>query len=209
MRRGIVAGVAALLVLAICWPSVTHAATSYTDPRGRFSFAIPDDYAVTDNGPVPAIVTLRSTALRNAYVVIDTFTASTDEVLPTLDDAVAILQDDLLTAAEDKAIGEEGIGTLTLGGVDARRFDYFEKDDSGVLHLAIVIALRGRTLWAVMFRANEMDYPTLISQTQDVLTSFTFLSSTDGTRVPSPTPRPPVPTATSTPSAFPHRIGDG
>jgi hypothetical protein len=172
LRPLIGATLMALVLLTGIGIAPVVAATTYTDPQGRFSFSVPDGYT-----PVQAQLTAPVVA---GFVSPDpggaNFTVQVREATGTLDAATAELQKRYATGTDSQP-GSGGIQPLTLGGVPAQRFDYFTNAQGSRFHIMLVVSITGGAQYILTFTAQEAGYDALISQTGIVLSSFAFTAA--------------------------------
>lgn len=206
MRRGIRTCIAAVLLLAVCSLGAIRAATTYTDPGGAFSFAVPDGYAVIPNGPIPALVTIGPTEIADATFSVDAEAIPNNGDTPaTLNSLVADLEAVLASNYGTMTPGVEPVQILTLGGEEARRVDFVQTENGTRYHGVVVFTFHNALIWSIIVLAEPKDYDAVIQQTKIAIDSFTFLSAPSDTRTPVPTITSRV---TSTPT-FLRRLGEG
>lgn len=161
---------AALLLVVFLVAAPVAAANTYTDPQGRFSFAIPDGYTPVETQLTPPFVA----GYISPNPVGANFTVQIREATGTLDAATAAQQKRYASAPESQP---GPVQQLKLGGQTAQRFDYFTSGSGGRYHVSLVLAINGGALYILTFTAQEQDYDALTSQTGGVLTSFAFLGT--------------------------------
>jgi len=167
-------------------PTATAAPTArvVTDPNGRFSFTLPANYRqVGPNETFPGawlrigtpLLGFTSTTTTGANIII-----SSEQITPTgnprlLDDGVAMLRSQLPQASDQITMGTDPIQSFTLGGQDARSYDFFYTTPQLQAHGVQVITLVGNTVYYLTFIAPEANNDVLQRDRQSVVSSFAFL----------------------------------
>ncbi len=141
-----------LMVLTSALTVPVAAATTYTDPQQRFSFAVPDGYTPTMAQLTPPVVAgFVAASLTNAN-----FTVQVRDATQTLDAAIAEFQK-RYASGTDSQPGPNGVTSLTLGGKPAQQFDYFTNAQGARFHIAQIVAINGTALYILTFTAQEGD----------------------------------------------------
>jgi len=172
----------ALLVTGL--PTTVQAADPFTDAQGRFTFTIPAELTVDDrytgqggNGAaisavlVPTMPPDSQTFGNNVNVVVQ----SLEGMSITPDALGARALTSLLGALPTATPDGKGFQSLTVGGLPAQRYGYLATVSGLVLHGSQVVVIDGDSAYFITFTATEDTFADFTAQTNDLLTSFTFL----------------------------------
>jgi photosystem II reaction center protein PsbP len=219
-RRGWWMTLIGMMVMLCMATSVSAAATTYTDPQGRFSFTVPDGYQKTDVGDTR--IAYISPTYARANVIVSAHTGASGTSLDDTASAILKTAEDTL---KDFQPGPNGIQTVTIAGKSARRYEYTATIGGAHVHGVQYLVINGDTGYFLTFTASEADFTGFVKESMGILDSFTFLSGT-GAGVATTTPPTAAPSApptsttvtTSPPVTVPtrasmqffiHRLGDG
>ncbi len=176
----------------------------YSDPQGRFSFAVPIDFQQsTGAGASKVSVEFESRSLSgnvSSYFFVDVQDAPTDTTI-SLSRLATFARNDWI----DKKYSILSEQTVSLGGQPAYRFDVTKTLDSGAnVRTVDINASNGSKVFQVTFTCSSSRFDEFAARFQGVLSSFSF-SATPNPVTPPTTPPPAAPTkpAPSVPAAPP------
>jgi len=158
------------MIVALCIVTNVSAATTYTDPQGRLSFTVPDGYQKTDNAS--ALVAYHSSTYASAAVSLG---ASGGVAGASLDEGATAILKYLKDTLENFQTGPNGIQSVTVAGKPARRYEFTTTVGSYHARGVQYLTINGDTLYFLTFTASEADFTGFLTESMDILTSFTFL----------------------------------
>lgn len=194
-RRTIWYGLIASAILLAMTATAVSAAT-YTDPKGRFTVAIPSGWEA-DNDPDPfTILYVAPNGRHLGFGVI-----ATDEAVPGKSGDLVQNIVDLLGDAFDGP-SDYTIQAVTLGGQPATRAERRGHINGEDLRVIITASVVGGTTYVLLFLAAEAEYPAAGQAEQAIYDSFRYLKVPVVT-TPITAPQPPPATGVI------RRLGDG
>lgn len=157
------------------------------DPNGQVSFTLPANFRVVGmNESLPGASLRIGTPLlsfTSATTPDENLTITSESFTPTgdpqeLDTGVARLRAQLPLLSDRITMGTEPIQPVTLGGHEARSYDFFSTTPQYRAHGVQVITLVGTTVYYLTCIAPEANYDVLQQDLQSVVGSFAFPSGT-------------------------------
>lgn len=196
-RFGAIVMLVAALLAALPVAPARAADATYIDPQMRFSLLALDGFQPVVAPPFPIVASYTSPQFMGAGYDVEAEDATTD-IGPNgmLDDlAPAFLR--AVSRLDGYEAGPDSIRPATLGGLDARRYEFFATFAGTRLRLRETYTLIGRTRYSLGVNARDADWAALEPQLRRVEGTFAFLPGAAA-----PLPVAPVAPAASVPTAF-------
>ncbi len=172
------------MMLALCMmTSVSAAATTYTDPQGRFSFTVPDRYQpVTVSTPITA--QYASPVFDSANFNFGVATVPIGTTLVPLVPTQAQFEAVLRTITQGPVTFDflpGGFVAATVAGHPAIQDDYIVTINGLHYRGRQYAILDGTTQYNFSFAAREADFDAFLKESRVVLDSFTILRGSSST----------------------------
>ncbi len=194
-----------MMVLGACMAGTVAAqGATYTDPQGRYSFAIPAGWQPT--GPTAGVSVPAGMAVGGIFAAPAPANGHFDVVAAPIPAGADPMQvdNDARSAGLAQFIDQSrgpvrvqqapgGVRAVTVGGQsgDSQEF-LFSPSQSGRLHAAQITTVRGNVEYVLTWVAAENDFDAFLQQGTTVLTSFAFTGGGAATpaagSVPAPAP---------------------
>lgn len=214
MKRRILC-VLAPVVLALCglMPMV-HAASIYTDPRGRFSLTVPDGFIQESDSEPQFTSESPVIALFDVVVQPNTDGLTLDQTAAQLAAQLPDVLSQLSDVFDNVQVVPNSAQITTLGGQPARSLSLIATADDLRLRFTVIYTIAGGNLYGFIYGGLDEDYPTIQREIAPVIVSFKFGTTTatsgtptatiSATRTPTPaTPAPATVTSVPSPQAMP------
>jgi hypothetical protein len=143
---------------------------TYTDPQGRFMFAIPSGWLVQQSSNANVDVEVTPPNLRGAFrLASDTMPANA-----SLNDYAAAVLDNIRMSFTNFQLVQGNAQQATIGGQPAVRYEFTGSQSGSNLHGVVYIVDNGGTVYGLFIAATPEDFDAMINQAKALLDSFKF-----------------------------------
>ncbi len=151
----------------------TPAGMIYTDPRGRFSFFVPDGYYQTPDSPQqPDVVARFESRMISGGILVN---IQGMEPGATLDLKTQVTQAAASKLPEYQALTTQP-ATTTVAGQPARRFEFLLTENGGRrYHALLITTVRGNDFYTLTIQIEEKDFTAYLAQAKIFSNTFAFL----------------------------------
>jgi hypothetical protein len=145
--------------------------STYTDPQGRFTFAIPAGWLVQQQSS-DVDVAVAPQNLHGAF----TLQSDTMPADASLDDYASAVLQDIQTTLTNFTLIQNSAQQATIGGQPAVRFEFTGGGQSGnTLHGVVYVVNKGTRVYGLYVVATPEDFDAVNNQVRALLDSFTFM----------------------------------
>lgn len=147
-------------------------ASSYTDPKGRYTFAVPPGWLVQQSSTSSDVdVAVAPQNLQGAF----TLQSDTMPANASLDDYAAAVLQDMQTTLSNFTLVPNSAQTATIGGQPAIRYEFTGGQSGTNLHGVVYVVNKGGMVYGLFVVATPQDFDAVNNQVRALLDSFTFL----------------------------------
>lgn len=148
------------------------AGNMYTDPQGRYSFTIPQGWRIQQ--PSDTTIDIQAAPPSSLQGILQ---IASDSIVTgtSLDDYVNSTMSDLKSGLPNYQTVPNSVQNLTIGGLDARRFDFTGSQSGTNLKGAVFIVRKGQNAYVLLVAAIARDFDTVLAQARITVDSFTLL----------------------------------